>query len=356
MFDISTIIDIYPFGLDKSAKTKLYVNAMTSLVKHHYANSINYSNIIDVLGYPKIEYLEDVPFLPIGLFKKIELKSISSESISKIITSSGTCGQEVSRIFLDEKNASDQRKVLIKIISTFTEKKRLPMLVIDSPFVLSNRELFSARGAAILGYSLLGADITYALNKDMELDIDVVNNFLKKYNNQKVLIFGFTFVIWEKFIQALEKNNLNYDIKDGILMHGGGWKKMIDVEVDNPTFKRKIKQILGVNKIYNYYGMAEQTGSVFMECEYGYLHSSIFSDILIRDPFDFKILGKEEKGLIQLLSLLPTSYPGHSILSEDIGLLHGEDDCRCGRLGKYFSVHGRIKKAEIRGCSDVYSS
>ena len=59
------------------------------------------------------------------------------------------------------------------------------------------------------------------------------------------------------------------------------------------------------------------------------------------------------EGLIQLLSVIPKSYPGHSILTEDLGTIHGEDDCKCGLKGKYFLVHGRVKEAEIRGCSDI---
>ena len=98
--------------------------------------------------------------------------------------------------------------------------------------------------------------------------------------------------------------------------------------------------------------MVEQTGSIFVECEYEFLHCSIFSDIIIRDK-NFINLGFNKEGLIQLLSLLPTSYPGHNILSEDIGKIIGEDTCKCGRLGKYFIVKGRVKNAEIRGCSDV---
>ena len=31
-----------------------------------------------------------------------------------------------------------------------------------------------------------------------------------------------------------------------------------------------------------------------------------------------------------------------------------EDNCKCGLKGKYFNVHGRVKEAEIRGCSDAY--
>ena len=40
---------------------------------------------------------------------------------------------------------------------------------------------------------------------------------------------------------------------------------------------------------------------------------------------------------------------------ESICLLRGEDDCPCGRKGKYFKVFGRLKDAEVRGCSDTYA-
>jgi hypothetical protein len=52
---------------------------------------------------------------------------------------------------------------------------------------------------------------------------------------------------------------------------------------------------------------------------------------------------------------LPKSYPGHIILTEDEGEIIGDGDCACGRLGKYFKIHGRLKNAEMRGCSDVYT-
>ena len=57
-----------------------------------------------------------------------------------------------------------------------------------------------------------------------------------------------------------------------------------------------------------------------------------------------------------MVSVLPHSYPGHSLISEDKGVLLGIDDCPCGRKGKYFQVLGRIKQAEIRGCSDTYAA
>ena len=55
------------------------------------------------------------------------------------------------------------------------------------------------------------------------------------------------------------------------------------------------------------------------------------------------------------MSTIPESYPGHSLLTEDEGRILGIDDCPCGRKGKYFKIHGRLKNAEIRGCSDTYA-
>ena len=100
--------------------------------------------------------------------------------------------------------------------------------------------------------------------------------------------------------------------------------------------------------------MVEQTGSIYMECEYNNLHSSIFSDIIIRRAFDFSIAKTGENGIIQTLSVIPESYPGHSLLTDDEGAILGEDNCPCGRLGKYFKINGRLKNAEVRGCSDTY--
>ena len=93
-----------------------------------------------------------------------------------------------------------------------------------------------------------------------------------------------------------------------------------------------------------------------MECEHGHLHTPHFADLVIRDERTFAPLRYGEKGLIQVLSVLPRSYPGHSLLTEDVGRILGEDVCPCGWKGKYFEVLGRIPKAEIRGCSDTFTT
>jgi len=291
----------------------------------------------------------------VRLFKNYDLLSVEKSLIIKMMTSSGTTGQSVSRIFLDRVTATNQTKVLVKIASNFVGAKRLPMLIFDTKSVVKDRNLFSARGAGILGFSMLGRDVTYAFDEDMQLDFTKIEAFCNKHKDENIILFGFTHMIWECFYKNLSKSGRRLALENGILIHGGGWKKLSDQAVGNDTFKETLEKECGIKRVHNYYGMVEQTGSVFMECEAGYLHSSIFSDVIMRRTKDFSTCRINETGLIQLVSLLPWSYPGHNILSEDMGEIVGEDDCSCGRLGTYFKVHGRIKSAEIRGCSDTHA-
>jgi hypothetical protein len=271
------------------------------------------------------------------------------------MTSSGTSGQNVSQIFLDKQTSAMQVKALSKIVSDYIGPERLPMLVIDSRSIISDRLKFSARTAGILGFSMFGRKIEFALNDDMSVNAAGIKEFIKKYSNEPFLIFGFTFIVWDYLLKYLEINKEYFDFHKGILIHGGGWKKLESEAVDSNEFKRRLNITTGINKVHNYYGMVEQTGSIFMECEFGHFHSSAWSDIIVRDPINFRALPFGSPGLLQLLSVIPRSYPGHSLLSEDEGVLLGSDDCRCGRKGSYFKVFGRLQNAEMRGCSDTYT-
>ena len=246
----------------------------------------------------------------------------------------------------------------MKIVSEFTGSGRMPMIILDCPSVVKNRQMFSARGAGILGFSIFGARRIYALDDEMKLDVEGLKSFLEKYQGQKVLLFGFTFMIWQHFYKELlrlKQEGISFDLSEGILIHGGGWKKLIGEAVTPEEFKRRLKEACGIERVHDYYGMVEQTGCIYMECECGHLHASIFSDVITRRPLDFSECEIGEKGMIQVVSTLAESYPGHSLLTEDEGVILGEDDCPCGREGKYFQVIGRLKNAEIRGCSDTYA-
>ena len=354
------IINIPLYSFNEKEKNKLLTKRLTELTKHHREKCPEYRKILDAISFDvnKTENYKDIPFLPVRLFKELELKSIPQEEIVKTLTSSGTTGQAVSKIFLDRETAANQQKTMVKIVQEFTGSARMPMIIIDCPGVLKNRTMFSARGAGILGFSVFGSKKIYALDDDMKLDIVGLKEFLIQNKGQKILLFGFTFMIWQHFYKELlrlKAEGISFDLSDGVLIHGGGWKKLISEAVSHDEFHKKLDDVCGLKDIHDYYGMVEQTGCIYMECECGKLHASNFSDVIIRRPFDFTEADIGERGIIQVVSTIPESYPGHSLLTEDEGEVLGVDDCPCGRKGKYFKIYGRLKNAELRGCSDTYA-
>jgi hypothetical protein len=346
VLDYEPLFALDPYGIDAKAKQGLYQEWLSALSAHHRRLCPPYDRLVRALG--------ENPALPVRLFKHYDLRSVDESAVVKTMTSSGTTGQQVSRIFLDRETSARQTKVLTRIVSSFTGKSRMPLLIIDSRAVIKDRAMFSARGAGILGFSLLGRDVTYALDEDMQLDLEGITAFAHKHAGETVLLFGFTFMVWQYFCQALIEKGITLDLQ-GVLIHGGGWKKLKDSAVGTDEFKRVVRLVSGIDRVHNYYGMVEQTGSIFMECEHGHLHASVFSDIAIIDPLTMRP-APGGTGLIRCTSLLPTSYPGHILLTEDQGEVLGEDDCPCGRKGRYFAVQGRMEGAEIRGCSDTHES
>jgi hypothetical protein len=99
--------------------------------------------------------------------------------------------------------------------------------------------------------------------------------------------------------------------------------------------------------------MVKQVGSVFLEGSNGFLYPPGFADVIIRDPVTWEEAPVGEPGVTQVVSALPRSYPGHSILTDDLGVVEAVDSSIDGCFSRGFRVLGRAPRAELRGCSDV---
>jgi hypothetical protein len=335
-------------------KKIFFLSDIKKKILFHKNNCKEYYNFINnqKININKINNIEDLPFMHINMFKKFDLYSCKKKEIINQLNSSGTSGT-ASKIYLDKKNSINQKKILKNILIEKFGSKRLPFLIIDkNPLKEKNKVSFNAKIAAILGFALIGYDNTYLLDEDGNIDYKILNQFLKKYSNKDFLIFGFTYTVYEELFNKLKINNLRFSFDNAILLHGGGWKKMHSKSINNDKFKERLKKKLKINKVINYFGFVEQTGTVFLECsEFGYFHTNRYTDIIVRD-FELKLSKKNVKGVLQSLSLVPSSYPGNSLLLEDQASFFG-DKCKCGLRGKIFKIHERLKKAEIRGCSDT---
>jgi hypothetical protein len=333
----------------------MLVERLRELTLLHAERSPGYGRIVAALGGDPASTasLDDVPMLPVGLFKSHALRSVDEERVFKVVTSSGTAGAEVSRIYLDAHAAQLQTRVLAGIMTHWLGAARLPMIVVDARSSVGDRRTFSARGAGIVGMATFGRDHFYALDDEMRLDRDGLRAWLDRHAGERLLVFGFTFMVWQYLLQSVRPGEI--DLGDAILIHAGGWKKLAESAVDGSTYKAELERVTSLREVHNFYGMAEQIGTVFVECERGFLHAPNAADIVVRDPVTWEQVPHGQPGVAHMLSALPESYPGHSILTEDIARVEAVDDCACRRRGKAVSILGRVARAELRGCSDTHA-
>ena len=322
------------------------INLLTSL---HYANNTTYRHFVESLfSSVEAESLEDVPYLPVTAFKGRRLKSVRNNEIYKVMYSSGTGVGGKSEIVLDRETARLQTDSLVREFGKFFGRSRLHLLVLEQP---PSSETFSASNAALSGFSMFSKSVSYALDRNGKLDLRAIEDFILKSKSSRCFLFGFTFEVW-RTVNQMRSLGVDFLIEDSFLLHGGGWKKLIAEAVSSAHFAEVIKSTLGVREVHNYYGMVEQTGTIYLGCSAGFLHAPDSGDFLIRDPLTLDVVKSGEPGVIQVFSTLQRSYPGHSLVTEDLG--HEVPGlCPCGNLGRRLVVLGRLDRAEVRGCSDA---
>ena len=348
-----TLVARPAFSVPQAERERLMLPELQALTRHHRDRCAAYRRILErVWQGGDFARVDDAPVLPVGLFKQAELRS--SDSAGMVLTSSGTTGQARSRIFVDPETSQRQSRALVATMKAVRGESRMPLVLIDTRSVIADAANMSARGAGVLGMMKFGARPAFALAPDLEPDLSVIRDFIAANAGRPMMIFGFTFLIWTKLYEAFGDGEL--DLTNAILIHSGGWKQLEARKVPNMVFREALRRRFGLTRIHNFYGMVEHIGSVFLEASDGCLYAPNFTDVIIRHPVSWEPLGPGEKGLIELVSLLPRSYPGQAILTEDLGEIVSVDSGTDGWLGKALCIHGRMAKAELRGCSDVLAA
>ena len=131
------------FKFNQSKKEEYFLKEIKKLTNFHLSNCVSYKKIFKKINL-KLNLVNDinqVPFLPVNIFKLFDLMSIKKNKIVKKLVSSGTTGQQPSKIFLDKENSNNQMRVLTKIVEVLLGKKRLPMLIVDKKSTITNRSI-----------------------------------------------------------------------------------------------------------------------------------------------------------------------------------------------------------------------
>jgi phenylacetate-coenzyme A ligase PaaK-like adenylate-forming protein len=356
-----TLILTEPYSNTDVQKCKMLLPILREQLKVAIENNRLIQNFFVRQGIDinTLETLEQIPPMPVQMFKHFDLRTCPESAIAKILQSSGTTGGTPSRIPLDKPTTLNQIKALKAILADYLGKNRKIFLVIDHEGINSPKLAFSARTAGVRGLSIYAKKTYYLLKEEngtLVLNLPVIREVIERHAHDEVYAFGFTYIIWTIFYEQVKKKDIHFSFKNFTLFHGGGWKKLKDLAVSKEEFSATVAKIFSSSPehILDFYGMAEQTGIIFVDCSEGNKHVPIFSQVIIRDPYTLQPCPPGKTGLIEVMSILADSYYDQAVLTEDLGMLIGMDDCPCGRKGKYFRFVSRVEKAELRGCGDTF--
>lgn len=330
-----------------------FLGELDDLTRHHMAACAPYGAIVG--PHNAATRVEEVPYLHVGLFKHLQL-SASVEGVKKgrVLQSSATSGVS-SAIHLDSKSSDLQQRSSQKILSNCLGDGKRPLIVVDSSKSLLRRGTISARVAAAMSLRFLASEVVFILD-DADDPASVRWDELARVlaDNEEVVIYGFSWILWlafarlqvpEAMCEALSRTRARF-------VHSGGWKKLAAQQVDRDTFDAAlIAPWASTSDVLDYYGLVEQVGIVYPLCKEGFRHVPVWADVVVRDSFSRESL-VGSPGQLQLLNVLAWGAPYHSVLTEDVGTIV-PGVCGCGRSGKRFELHGRLAKAEVRGCANV---
>ncbi|MGH7119806.1 MAG: hypothetical protein ACREFP_12590, partial [Acetobacteraceae bacterium] len=300
------------------------------------------------------------PYLPVGAFKiHPPLTLVEREKTVRTLTSSATTGQTPSRIALDAETSKRMVRGVTAILRDFIGPKRRPYLVIDTPQTLAGATELGARGAAIHGLRPFATELVCCLKAtqtgQLQIEDATLLEFADKWRHEEVLVYGFTYVVWQHLVTPLLARGVRLKLPKIWLLHSGGWKRLQDQAVTRETFAAGVADVFGCteNRVLDFYGMVENLGIIYPDCEYGNKHAPAFGAVIVRDPLTLRPVEVGGQGLVQVCSVLPSSFPGFLVLSDDIGQVIAYDGCRCGRRGISFRFVKRVPRVEVRGCGNL---
>jgi hypothetical protein len=359
---IESLLTEPPYGVDPQQRRRNLLALLKAELSYACERNSKFRKYVEhwPIDFRTAREIADLPYLPVGVFKaNPALALVSADEVKRTLTSSATTGQVPSRIVLDAATARRMTKGVLTIARDFIGAARRPYLVIDTPDNLAAQSQLGARGAAVQALGSFATEIVTCLRPDSSgdssLDLEKLHACAAKWKNAEVLVYGFTYVSWTQFVQTLQRQGITLALPNVRVLHSGGWKRLLQQAVTRDVFINGVASVFGCapERIVDYYGMVENVGVIYPDCDHGNKHVPAFAEVIVRDPLTLAPVKAGQQGLIQVCSVLPTSFPGFLLLTEDLGEVIGDDNCPCGRRGMSFRFTGRVPKAEVRGCGNL---
>ena len=362
---IDRVLSMPPYAQPPYERQAGLLEILKDELDHACERHAGYENYVHhwPVDYRSANQVSDLPYLPVGMLKADPpLSFVSPDAVKKTSTSSATTSQIPSRVVLDQPTTRRMTKGTAIILRDFIGSTRRPYLIVDTPGLAGGGSTMGARGAAIQGLQPFATETTHCLSVnghgELSLECDKLTEFAEGRQDADVLVYGFTYILWNHLVKPLMGENICLNLPKARILHSGGWKRLQDQAVEKSRFNGELARLFGCSpsQIIDFYGMVESVGVIYPDCPEGNKHAPGFGDVIVRNPLSLEPVAEGEDGIVQVCSILPTSFPGNLLLTEDVAKVVAYDGCPCGRRGISFRFAGRIPKAELRGCGNLQVS
>jgi phenylacetate-coenzyme A ligase PaaK-like adenylate-forming protein len=300
--------------------------------RYQYKHNAVYRAFVQALGVDasKINKIEQIPFLPIELFKE---QRVFCEGLPSVLVfeSSGTTGQQRSRHYVADPAwyATVSRSIFESqygALSNFHILALLPSYLErqTSSLVWMVRHFIEQSGSEASGFYLYNYE---------EL-LKVVQCLKKQADGRQILLIGVSFALLEL------AESYAPDLSGVIVMETGGMKGRRQ-ELLREELHALLCQKMNLQQVHSEYGMTELLSQAYSKGE-GIFEAPPWMRVLLREPNDPLTLNPHQRaGAVNIIDLANIDSCAF-IATQDMGSLLPD-----GR----FRISGRMDFAEQRGCN-----
>jgi phenylacetate-coenzyme A ligase PaaK-like adenylate-forming protein len=274
-----------------------------------------------------INRIEDIPFLPIELFKSHKILSGKSEEQKIIFSSSGTTGTSTSKHYVSQLEIYE-RSFLGAFNKFYGSPKEFRILALLPSY------LERTGSSLIYMVERLIKDSAHPDSGFFLDDFDQLRNILSTESDRETLLIGVSFAL----LDFIEQESI--ELKNTTVMETGGMKGRRK-ELTREELHKELQEGFGIDSIHSEYGMTELLSQAYSKGN-GIFECPAWMKVLVRDTNDpLTIFPAGKSGGVNVIDLANINSCSF-IATSDLGRTYDDGS---------FEILGRFDYSDLRGCN-----
>jgi hypothetical protein len=316
-----------------------FLKASLETFRYQYEHSEIYRKFVDYLNInpEKVNSLEEIPFLPIEMFKNHQILD-NNKTADLFFQSSGTTQMNLSRHWIADENI--YKESIYKSFEQFIGKPEDFIFLGLLPSYLEKQNSSLIYMVDYLMKKSARPENGYFLYNHSDL-----LTLLNTLKDKKVILFGVSFALLDFLDFCLSgENEESLTLSEDLTVIETGGMKGRKEEMTKNELLKILQEGFKTHKIYSEYSMTELLSQAYSLGNNEY-ECPNWMKIMVRNAEDPLTYEKEGRtGAINIIDLA-NIHSCSFIATQDLGKI----------TGNIFQVLGRIDHSDIRGCSLLVS-